>query len=400
MSSINVINTNENNGELTFTLSGVNVSVANAIRRTILSDIPIVAFKTFGEQSDATFTTNTSRLNNEILGQRLSCVPIHISANDDQYNIADLLLEVSERNDTDTIRTVTTDDFKIRSISTGEYLAKEKCTEIFKPFISPTGESHFIQFARLRPRISAEIPGEALEFTSKFSVGTASENNMLNVVGTCAYGMTVDNEAADAALAKQQQKWNSEGLSTEQINKNSANWNLLERKRVVLPNSFDFIVASVGQISNGEIVGISCNLLVKRFKNIIQVIDDGMLMSVPISRTTIEYTLENEDYTAGNVITNIMFNKYVEQKNYSTAKLAFCGFRKSHPHDTHSTIKVMFDEREGDSSASPGYAKSSSSSASPIVGDDVFRTIGLDYMKKSCIEAIEIFETIGRIFMA
>lgn len=126
MSSINVINTNENNGELTFTLSGVNVSVANAIRRTILSDIPIVAFKTFGEQSDATFTTNTSRLNNEILGQRLSCVPIHISANDDQYNISDLLLEVSERNDTDTIRTITTDDFKIRSISTGEYLAKRK----------------------------------------------------------------------------------------------------------------------------------------------------------------------------------------------------------------------------------------------------------------------------------
>ena len=31
---------------LLFTLSGVNVSLANAIRRTILSDIPLVVFKT------------------------------------------------------------------------------------------------------------------------------------------------------------------------------------------------------------------------------------------------------------------------------------------------------------------------------------------------------------------
>ena len=34
-------------GLLQFTLSGVNVSFANAIRRTILSDIPVVVFRTF-----------------------------------------------------------------------------------------------------------------------------------------------------------------------------------------------------------------------------------------------------------------------------------------------------------------------------------------------------------------
>ena len=127
MSLITVTNTSENNGELTFTLAGVDVSVANAIRRTILADIPVVAFKTFGEQSDATFTANTSRLNNEILSQRLSCIPINISTKNDEYNIQDLLLEVSEKNDTDTMRTITTADFKIKIISTGEYLSKEKC---------------------------------------------------------------------------------------------------------------------------------------------------------------------------------------------------------------------------------------------------------------------------------
>ena len=33
-------------GKLSFRLSGINVSLANAIRRTILSDIPLVVFKT------------------------------------------------------------------------------------------------------------------------------------------------------------------------------------------------------------------------------------------------------------------------------------------------------------------------------------------------------------------
>lgn len=37
---------NEDNNTLKFTLSGVNVSLANALRRTILSDIPIVSIYT------------------------------------------------------------------------------------------------------------------------------------------------------------------------------------------------------------------------------------------------------------------------------------------------------------------------------------------------------------------
>jgi hypothetical protein len=413
--SITVTNQSENNGELTFTLAGVDVSVANAIRRTILSDIPIVAFKTFGDHSDANFTTNTCRLNNEILSQRLSCIPIHILPDDEEYKIDDLLLEVSERNDSDTMRTITTADFKIKSISTGEYLAKEKCTEIFKPFISPTGESYFIQFTRLRPRISAEIPGEAIEMTCKFSVGTASENSMLNVVGTCAYGMTVDADASVAALDEAQKKWQSEGLSHEMIERNSINWGFLEKKRIIRPNSFDFIIESVGQLSNGEIVGISCKILINKFKNIVQLINDGLLLSNTNSEKTIEYILDNEDYTVGTVITNLMFNKYIAQKRSDAVKLAFCGFKKLHPHDTHSIIRIIFDERDDDSSSSlsnrspgyaassdgsPGFATSSSSmSSADKEGANVFRTIGLSYIKKSCNEAIEIFEAIGQLFM-
>ena len=64
---------------LGFTLSGVNVSLANALRRTMLSDIPLIVFRTTPyEKNKANIINNTSRLNNEVIKQRLSCIPIHI----------------------------------------------------------------------------------------------------------------------------------------------------------------------------------------------------------------------------------------------------------------------------------------------------------------------------------
>ena len=75
---------NGNGDMLSFTLRGVNVSIANAIRRTILSDINTVVFRTTpNEKNKATIIANTSRLNNEIIKQRLSCIPIHIKDYDD-----------------------------------------------------------------------------------------------------------------------------------------------------------------------------------------------------------------------------------------------------------------------------------------------------------------------------
>ena len=69
----------EQDGILTFVIDGLNVSFINAIRRTILSDIPTLVFNCFPhDQNDAAIHINTTRLNNEVLKQRLSCIPIHI----------------------------------------------------------------------------------------------------------------------------------------------------------------------------------------------------------------------------------------------------------------------------------------------------------------------------------
>jgi DNA-directed RNA polymerase subunit L len=430
-SSININNQSEENNELKFVLSGVDISIANAIRRTMLSDVPIVIFRAFGgESSDAIFTANTGRLNNEILSQRLSCIPIHIQPNSEEYNIADLLLELDEENTTDTLRILTTDDFKVRVISTGTHLSKQKCTEIFRPFISPTGESYPIQFARLRQRISDEIPGEKISMTCKFAVGTASENSMFNVVGTCAYGMTVDEAAATDALDAKQQKWRADGMAEPLIEIETLNWGFLDKKRITTPNSFDFVVGTVGPISNTDIVATSCQILMNRCHRIIESIRNGLMVASNENEISIEYTLENEDYTIGNVISHLLFKNYFEDKQ----TISFCGFKKLHPHDTDGIIRLMFKDSENSSlksssvsldtpplveQVSPGYNEEfdKSSSAERVSpgypsssegskgggsrkrgGGSTFQKVGFDYIKKCCNDAIEIFKKIEESF--
>ena len=56
----------ENNGLYKFTLSNLNVSLANALRRIILSEIPCVVFRTETyKDNQCTIHKNTSRLHNE-----------------------------------------------------------------------------------------------------------------------------------------------------------------------------------------------------------------------------------------------------------------------------------------------------------------------------------------------
>ena len=74
--------------KITFTLKNTNVSIANALRRTLLSDIPTLTFKTFPHSENlAIIHKNTSRFNNEIIKHRLGCIPIYIKNIDSCKNL-------------------------------------------------------------------------------------------------------------------------------------------------------------------------------------------------------------------------------------------------------------------------------------------------------------------------
>ena len=339
--SAKITNYKESDNTLTFTLSGVDVCFANGIRRTILADIPTVVFKTIPfEKNNSVIIENTSRLNNEIIKQRLSCIPIHIKNLD--IPLESYLLEVNETNITDTMMIVTTENFKIKNVTNGKYLEEKDLRSIFPPYIPPTGKGeYYIDFVRLRPKISDEIPGEKINLTCKFSIGTAREDSMFNVSGTCSYGFTPDPEVMKTELQKKQQLWRDEGKPTEEIDYESKNWSLLDGLRFVKKNSFDFILETLGVFDNDELVAKACDILIEKFSFLNKQIAEDDL-KIAVSETTIEncydVTLENEDYTIGNILNHILYDTLYRGAKY----LSYVGFKKMHPHDSDSIIRIAF----------------------------------------------------------
>ena len=208
---------------LKFTLSGVNVSVANALRRIILAEIPTVVFRTTPHDKNlAVFEKNTSRLNNELIKQRLSCIPIHITDVDFQFQ--NYLLEVNKKNESDIIEYVTTADFKIKDINTDTYLTDAVMKQLFPPD-KITGD--YIDFVRLRPRISADIEGEQLKMSCKFDIGWAAQDSAFNVVATCAYANTPDPVKIRDAWALKEAELKKTGMTADDLEFTKKDWHFI-----------------------------------------------------------------------------------------------------------------------------------------------------------------------------
>jgi len=334
-------NIDNNAISLQFTLTGVNLSLANALRRTILSDIPLVVFRTTpNTRNKCTIFTNTSRLNNEVIKQRLSCIPIHIKL-EDPNDIRNLVMEVNVKNETDNILFVTSGDFIIKNKNDGKKIPDE---EIRKIFPKDPLTNDYIDFVRLRPQITDELQGEKIHLICEFDNGTAKEDGMFNAVSTCSYGFTPDPVAQESELTKQKQKWMDEGKTEEEILFEEQNWKLLDAKRIYKKDSYDFIVESVGIYDNVEIVDLSCKILMKQLLDLGNIIEqDDKLVEIKSAQSTMansyDIILHNHDYTIGKILEYFLYTKY-----YETKTMTYCGFKKLHPHDTFCLIRVAYTE--------------------------------------------------------
>jgi DNA-directed RNA polymerase subunit L len=335
---------------MTFVLTGLDPCYANGIRRVIVSDIPVVVFKTTPhEENKANILINTSRLNNEIIKQRLSCIPIGIK--DLEIDFANYLLEIDVENKTDTMIMVTTKDFKIKNLTTNSYLEDNTLRDIFPPYIPPTGKNeYYIDFLRLRPKISDELPGERIKLNCTFSISTARDDSMFNVTGTCSYGFTPDRDEMVKQLAIRRHKWEEEEKTAAEIDFESKNWNLLEGLRYVKKQSFDFIVQTVGIFDNTAIIIKACQILIEKIDIQKQLLDKDEL-KIEKSDNTLEHcydvTLINEDYTVGVILNNEIYETFY--KEHKT--LSYTGFKKMHPHDTDSLLRIAFVEPTSGKSA-------------------------------------------------
>lgn len=326
-----------------FTLSGVNVSLANALRRIILNDIQTVVFRTETyADNQCTIEINNSRLHNEILKQRLSCIPIF--SEDPEELPGKYIMEVDMKNDSDHIMFVTSGDFKIKNKTNGNYLTEKEVRRLFPP---DAISGDFIDFARLRPRIG-DVPGEHLKLSCEFSVANVATNSMFNVVSKCAYGFTVDSAKSAAAWEKIEAKMASDSSSSGEIAFAKRNFELLDAQRYFKEDSFDFVLRSAGVFTCPVIVKKACAIMQRKLRTFSDAIDADVvpILATEVSgvKTTMDncydIILENEDYTLGKALEYYLYQTFFVEKK----TMNFCGFKKLHPHDSSSRIRVAFIE--------------------------------------------------------
>jgi DNA-directed RNA polymerase subunit L len=333
-----------NGDELRFRLSGVNVSIANALRRIVLSDIPLVVFRVSPhEKSKCVVLANTCGLNNEIVKHRLSCIPIHlkvgenVNVGDRELPLEDCIVEVDVVNNSDTAIVVTTKDFAIKSKTRDDLVVKEDILRSIFPADTLTGG--FIDFVRLKARPSEEIQPKSIHLTCEFDVGMAKEDGAYNAVSVCSYGNTIDQVGQVEALQKKKQDWKD---AKKDVEFEEINWKLLEGKRVYVKDSFDFVIQTACVYTNEELMVVACEIMLKRLEDLKNYTEQNKLQvnnAENLMANCFDIVLENEDYTVGKVLEYFLLSKFYEAQ---PKILHFCGFKMLHPHDTFSIIRVAY----------------------------------------------------------
>ena len=330
---------------LKFTISDLNHSYANGLRRTILSDISVLGFKGFPHsENDIEITDNTTILNNEIIKHRITCIPVYFNA-DLWENYDNFIVELDVKNNEKETMLVTTKDFKIKDITTDKYLPTEFVNTIFHPN-EITGDH--ILIVKLLPKMSNSLPGQSIKLSAKFSMNKSGDDAVYNVVSCCTYRNTPDKiRAGDIWTEKEVELKKDENNTPEVIKTIKSDWINHHSKRIFIDNSFDFTIQTVGVFSNKDIVTKACEIINGKLQKIMNDFSNqnyAEKMILKNNNSTIQNSydiiLEDTDYTIGAILEYVLHNNYYKEGKV----LSFVGFNKSHPHDSYGQIRLGFNE--------------------------------------------------------
>lgn len=355
-----ISNKKERDDELSFMLSNIHVSFVNGIRRTILSEIPTAVFKTFPyDESNCKIASNTSRFNNEILKQRLSCIPIHLP--DLSIPLNNLIMKLKYKNESGVIEYVTTEKFQIYDEGIGKMLSEETVRQIFPP---NKITNDYIDFVKLRPGFLKNSSGpsnngEEIDLSCRMSIDIAKSNSMFNVVSKATFNNVL---ISTEELNKKYEDYlsmlkDAEKFSDEELTLNRNDWFSLNAKRYYITNSFNFTVTSLGVFSNKNILLKACSIINEKFKNYInasetvslgQAAPFELIGNPSFAENCYDLVLKNEDYTVGKIIEFVLYTNLLEEPDEASLKLVYVSFIKIHPHDTDSRVRLIFSEEHSE----------------------------------------------------
>ena len=214
MSFVENVQTSMGGFRMTFELRGVPVQFANALRRMLLNETPVV------ELTDVQILENTTLMPHEVMKHRVEMLPVRCRpSEEDTVRNARILLRVPPVSDGPT-RILTTDDFVVESTRT-DLLLKDR--DLGSPMF----------FLKLRP-------SETVHLTARLRVNPSSSQMCV-----ATYLYHVDEELA---------KLDSEKFADKVQFANFHRQMSYHRNAEGRPDWFDFAVESIGVVPAKDVV--------------------------------------------------------------------------------------------------------------------------------------------------
>ena len=326
------------NGTQHFTLSGVSVSVANAIRRTILGHIQTLGIVGFPDtDTSVKIDLNTTPFHNEIIKQRLECIPFGVDSLRDPAvsdQLADILeVRLNIRNDDPTkVLPVTTANLELWDTQANKPFSPEQKRQLL-PADPITGQHELLVV--LRPPVGSQ-PGDALKFTAKLRVVTAHKSSVYALASTCAYGKTEDKEAKEREWAKVAEPTPSTDPMVRTL------WEEQVGHRFKLDNSYDWQLRSIGWITEGQLLVRAIEIVQHELAKIAEKGEAGNLNVTKVKNTLAPHTFDVEivgdTFTLGHCLRHQLY----VSATHSTGLLKLVGFDKHHAHDKNGVLRMVF----------------------------------------------------------
>lgn len=343
---------------MNITLQNVHYSIANSLRRSMMSMIKTVGFRSLPyNNTTINIEKNNTYLNNEIIKHRISMIPVYIN---DDIDIDDYEFIIDEENNTNVIKMLDSSYIKIHKISTNTYLSEKETRKILPP--DPI-TNNFIPIVKLKPKYYTdlgttelrEVPKHinipnitpiSLKLCAKLVKSNAFENAHFSPVCTCSYGYTIDEDIIDEKESEYIKNTNSEninlGLSAidEDILKrrfyNNEIYQYYRKDEHNEPISFDLTIESIGPIKPLHILHKGLTELINRVKIFIENIKTKNIDKVEIYpskkiRNGFEIKYLDMDDTLGNMLQCYLVNKLCMYHLGNDRKVESITYNKIHP---------------------------------------------------------------------
>ncbi len=316
---------------LTFNIDGFDCSFANAIRRTIIGEVPTIGFRTeYGRESDIKIKKNTSALHNEFLSHRLSLIPIHYNYNKyDDFDPDKYLFIIKKKNTTSKTINVTTEDIVVKDITKdpATILSDSFTKDLFPP--DPITKD-YILINRLKPsKGGTSEDGEELDITMRATMGIGNEHASFCPTCVSIFSNRRDEEKVEQAfkeiiIKKNAERKGNDSLSKAEIEKERQSFDVLDADRHFLtdeygePNAFTFTIESDGRIPSHIILRNSLDIFKNNLAKFAQRVKDPEKVEVYSSdciMNSFDVAMEDEDYTMGYLIQTYIFKLYKDVDN-------------------------------------------------------------------------------------